>query len=252
MERGIYKIVNPEGKVYIGLSKNIFLRWSHYKNSSSMGSNSLLKNSLKKYGYDKHIFEIKEYVEFQLNLTEQQNNKILRERERYWINFYQSDNIGLNQNRRGCGTSKHTTESKQKISESLKRKLKPSDFGTKRKKWQHNEEWREKISKSLKGKSKGKGISKNKGRVSPNKGMIGKTRTEETKKLIGSKNSKIQLSKSKPIFQYDILGNFIQQFPSQKSALEFYRKPIKFSGISDCLNGRVKSSMGYIWKYEKV
>jgi group I intron endonuclease len=148
MERGIYKIVNPEGKVYIGLSKNIFLRWSHYKNSSSMGSNSLLKNSLKKYGYDKHIFEIKEYVEFQLNLTEQQNNKILRERERYWINFYQSDNIGLNQNRGGCGTSKHTTESKQKISESLKGKLKPSDFGTKRKKWQHTEEFKEKVKNS--------------------------------------------------------------------------------------------------------
>ena len=148
MERGIYKIVNPEGKVYIGLSKNIFLRWSHYKNSSSMGSNSLLKNSLKKYGYDKHIFEIKEYVEFQLNLTEQQNNKILRERERYWINFYQSDTIGLNQNRGGCGTPKHTPESKQKISESLKGKSKPLDFGIKRKKWQHTKEFKEKVRNS--------------------------------------------------------------------------------------------------------
>ena len=148
MERGIYKIVNPEGKVYIGLSKNILLRWSHYKNSSSMGSNSLLKNSLKKHGYDKHTFEIKEHVVFQQHLTDQQNSKILRERERYWINFYQSDTIGLNQNRGGCGTSKHTIESKQKISESLKGKPKPIDFGEKRKKWQHTEEWKEKVRKS--------------------------------------------------------------------------------------------------------
>jgi group I intron endonuclease len=247
---GIYKITNPEGKSYIGLSREIEVRWNSYKNMQFQ-SNTLLKESFKKYGYSNHIFEIIEEIEL-FEDTYGKNTALLRKRERYWILKFDTFYNGLNQNGGGSGCGSHTTESKQKISESLKGKLKPVDFGEKRKKWQHNEEWREKISKSLKGKSKGKGISKNKGRVSPNKGMIGKTRTEETKKLIGSKNSKIQLSKSKPIFQYDILGNFIQQFPSQKSALEFYRKPIKFSGISDCLNGRVKSSMGYIWKYEKV
>jgi len=226
MERGIYKIVNPEGKVYIGLSKNIFLRWSHYKNSSSMGSNSLLKNSLKKYGYDKHIFEIKEYVKFQSNLPEQQNNKILRERERYWINFYQSDSIGLNQNRGGCGTSKHTPESKQKISRALKGIPKPLNFGENRKKWQHSEEWREKISGALKGKPsplKGKDRSY-KGRISPNKG------------------------KGKPIIQYDLDMNRIQEFSSLSEASKILN--ITQPSISECLRKNHKTAGGYVWKYK--
>jgi len=217
-----------------------------------MGSNSLLKDSLKKYGYEKHIFEIKEHIESRPDLTDQQNGKILRERERYWIDFYQSNIVGLNQNRGGCGTSKHSLESKQKISKALKGKPKPSDFGDKRSKDFYTEEWREKISEASKGKSRGKGISRNKGRISPNKGVIGKTRTEETKKQIGEKNSKIQLSKSKPIFQYDKLNNYIQEFPSQKTALEYLNKSIKSSGLSDCLNGRSKSYMGYVWKYDKI
>jgi len=226
MERGIYKIVNPEGKVYIGLSKNIFLRWSHYKNSSSMGSNSLLKNSLKKYGYEKHIFEIKEHIESQSNLTDQQNGKILRERERYWINFYQSDIIGLNQNRGGCGTSKHSLESKQKISESLKGKPKPSNFGENRKKWQHSEEWKEKISKALKGKPsslKGKDRSY-KGRISPNKGN------------------------GKSILQYDKNMNFIQEYTSLQKASQILNIPQPC--LSECLREKHKTAGGYIWKYK--
>jgi len=145
MKRGIYKITNPEGKVYIGLSKDIDLRWTHYKNSSSMQGNSLLKESFKTLGYDNHISEIIELVNYDNSLTDKQNGKILRERERYWINFYQSDIIGLNQNRGGSGTTKHTPESKQKISEALKNKPKPLDFGTKRKKWQHTDEFKSKI-----------------------------------------------------------------------------------------------------------
>ncbi len=226
MKRGIYKITNPEGKIYIGLSKNIFLRWSHYKNSSSMGSNSLLKNSLKKYGYDKHIFEIKEHVDLHFDLTDQQNNKILRERERYWINFYQSDIVGLNQNRGGCGTSKHTEESKQKISEALKGKPKPLDFGESRKKWQYDEEWREKISILKKGKLsplKGKNRSY-KGRISPNKG------------------------KGKPIIQYDLDMNPIQEFPSLSKASKTLNIPQP--SISECLKKKHKTAGGYIWEYK--
>jgi hypothetical protein len=145
MKRGIYKITNPEGKVYIGLSKNIDLRWKYYKNNSSMNGNSLLKESFKILGYNNHDFEIIELIDYNDMLTEVENSKILRERERYWINFYQSDKIGLNGNKGGCGPDKHTLKSKQKISEALKNKPKPSDFGIKRKKWQHTDEYKNKV-----------------------------------------------------------------------------------------------------------
>lgn len=144
MKRGIYKITNPEGKVYIGLSKNIEKRWKQYKNRVG-DSNKKLQESLKYLGYSNHLFEIKELIEYDISLTEQQNNKILRERERYWIKYYKSDNGGLNENGGGSGCGSHTSESKQKISEALKNKPKPSDFGVNRKKWQHTEEYKEKV-----------------------------------------------------------------------------------------------------------
>jgi group I intron endonuclease len=144
MKRGIYKITNPENKAYIGLSKDIEKRWKQYKNKVG-DSNKKLQESLKHLEYDNHIFEIIELVDYNNLLTEKQNSKILRERERYWIKYYDSDNGGLNENGGGSGCGSHTPESKQKISESLKNKPKPSDFGTNRKKWQQDEEWKQKV-----------------------------------------------------------------------------------------------------------
>jgi hypothetical protein len=143
---GIYKITNPEGKSYIGLSREIEVRWNSYKNMQFQ-SNTLLKESIKKYGYENHIFEIIEEVELSEN-TYGKNTALLRKRERYWISTLNTFYDGLNQNGGGSGCGSHTEESKQKISEALKGKLKPVDFGKKRKKWQHTEEWKEKVRKS--------------------------------------------------------------------------------------------------------
>jgi group I intron endonuclease len=140
---GIYKITNPENKSYVGLSREIENRWKSYKNMQFQ-SNNRLKESFKKYGYDNHIFEILEEIQ----LTEDtygKNTAVLRKRERYWINKLNTFYDGLNQNGGGSGCGSHTPESKQKISEALKNKPKPSDFGAKRKKWQQNEEWKQKI-----------------------------------------------------------------------------------------------------------
>jgi hypothetical protein len=134
--QGIYQITNPEGKTYIGLSKDIKKRWESYKHYTGIAKNSSIKFSLKKYGYENHKFEVLEEV--------QGNGKKLRERERYWIEKTNSLVEGLNDNMGGCGTLNHTEESKRKISEANS-KPKPSDFGTNRKKWQHTEEFKEKV-----------------------------------------------------------------------------------------------------------
>lgn len=140
---GIYKITNPEGKSYIGLSREIETRWNSYKNMQFQ-SNTLLKESFKKYGYLNHIFEVIEEVILSED-TYGKNTAILRKRERYWIEELGTFYDGLNSNGGGSGCSSHTSESKQKISESLKGKPKPSDFGDNRKKWQHTEEFKDKI-----------------------------------------------------------------------------------------------------------
>jgi hypothetical protein len=140
---GIYKITNPEGKSYIGLSREIETRWNSYKNMQFQ-SNTLLKESFKKYGYLNHVFEIIEEVVLSED-TYGKNTAILRKRERYWIEELGTFYDGLNQNGGGSGCGSHTSKSKQKISESLKGRPKPSDFGDNRKKWQNTEEFKEKV-----------------------------------------------------------------------------------------------------------
>ena len=132
---GIYKITSPSNKVYIGCSNNIYKRWSRYKNPHSIKTQYHIYNSLIKYGYENHIFEIIETLD---------NKTDLIDREIYWINYYESTNpkIGLNISKGGnippiqnkpkspehkakisAGNlgKRHTEETKNKIRE--KRKL---------------------------------------------------------------------------------------------------------------------------------
>ena len=110
---GIYKIVNPSNKIYIGQSVDIEKRWARYKIILCQNQTKL-KNSLKKYGFDNHKFSILEECE-----TER-----LNERERYWQDFYNSLEFGLNckltetKDRNGLLSN----ETRSKISESLKGK----------------------------------------------------------------------------------------------------------------------------------
>lgn len=54
---GIYKITSPSGKIYIGQSVNISNRLSKYKNLNCK-SQRVLYNSIIKYGWDYHKFEV--------------------------------------------------------------------------------------------------------------------------------------------------------------------------------------------------
>lgn len=246
MERGIYKITNPEGKIYIGLSKNIKRRWNDYKCKTSMKGHSLLKESFKLLGFNNHKFEIKELVQYNILLTEKENNKILREKERHWINFYQSNITGLNQNRGGCGPGKHTPQSKQKISNALKNHPKPHDFGIKRSKDFYTEEWKQKISNSNKGR-----ISPNKGKISPIKGKVmdfeQKTKISETLKG-KSKPKDFKTKISKPVYQYDLNGNLINEWDSITSAS--YNTNTRFAGISGCCLKNRMTANGFLWKFK--
>lgn len=60
---GIYKITNPEGKVYIGSSANIEKRLRYY-NSKSIRKQTKIFESIKKYGFENHKIEILEECDF--------------------------------------------------------------------------------------------------------------------------------------------------------------------------------------------
>lgn len=86
---GIYSVLNPAGKIYIGQSRNVAKRWVDYKSIQKSNSGQpKLYNSFLKYGVENHEFKLIEECEFdQLNI-----------RERHWQDFYDCTNRhkGLN------------------------------------------------------------------------------------------------------------------------------------------------------------
>jgi hypothetical protein len=81
----IYKTTNLiNGKIYIG-------QFSGKRNDEKyFGSGILIKNALKKYGQNNFI---KEIIEDNIKTTD-----LLDEREKYWINFYDSTNLEIGYN----------------------------------------------------------------------------------------------------------------------------------------------------------
>lgn len=167
---GIYKITSPSGKVYVGQSSNIPIRFSYYLKLRCKQQKKLY-NSLKKYGVENHKFEV----------IEECNFFKLNERERYWQEYYNVLIDGLNLvytntldlNRRV------SQETKQRMSESQKGKL-------------YSDETKLKFSK----------------RMSGNELFKGKTHTLEVKKLISkkqignNKRGKIVLDISNGVYYY--------------------------------------------------
>ena len=84
---GIYKITSPTGRVYIGQAKNIKSRWSSYKtmHHSIVGQIKLYR-SFVKHGVENHTFEI----------IEECSIEQLNKRERFWQDYYDVLNRGLN------------------------------------------------------------------------------------------------------------------------------------------------------------
>ena len=88
---GIYKITRIKtGEIYIGKSTNIKDRWiQHCKTVYGAGTiaHSILHTTMQKDGVENFTFEMIEEVP----------KEKLREREKYWIDFYQSKSYGMNE-----------------------------------------------------------------------------------------------------------------------------------------------------------
>lgn len=106
---GIYKITSPSNKIYIGQSIDIEKRFTTYKSLGCKGQPRLF-SSLKKYGVDKHLFEI--IVECELSE--------LNDNERFYQEIYNTLDNGLNCQYVKTNDKKyvHSNETKLKISKS--------------------------------------------------------------------------------------------------------------------------------------
>ena len=200
---GIYKITNPLGEVYIGKSEvDIKERMSRYKYNYAIKNQPKIYDSIIKFGYTNHVFEIIETC----NIEE------INDREKFWIDYYDCINNGLNCTTGGNG-GLLSEESKLKKSKSMTGRKASTETKLKMSKSKinhpmYNDSWRKKMKSSTwKGKA------------------------------------------AKPILQFDKEGNFIKEWPS---AAEVSRniKGTYPANISSNANGRVKTHAGFIWKFK--
>ena len=110
---GVYLIKSPTGLIYIGEAKNLKSRCQAYTNPKHVKNQRAIYNSLIKHGVESHTIEILEICE---------EDKLL-ERERYYQEFYNSVNSGLN-----CFFT-GTFEMKKKWSEDTRRIMSESCRG---------------------------------------------------------------------------------------------------------------------------
>ena len=110
---GIYSITNKiNNKKYIGYSIDIKRRWATHKRNlkNNKHENDHLQKAYNKYGENA----------FKYQIVEECTQEELKNKEKYWIAFYDSKNNGYNMSEGGDGILNPTEDVRKKISEALK------------------------------------------------------------------------------------------------------------------------------------
>jgi group I intron endonuclease len=219
----VYKITNNKNrKIYIGITSQgaTTNRWYKHCSDANCGSDFPIHNAIRKYGKENFQVEVIEVID-------NQDYDYLKEREIYWIRFYDSYNrkIGYNLTLGGDGTFGrfHSEETKDKIRQRAFNR-KPSDEA------RHNMSMSQ---KRVKRDYRKLAESSNKKRWS-----------DPVKRLQASTNN----VNNKSIIQYDLHMNYTAEF---RSAAEAGRSLGKFpQNISRCASGNLVTAYGFIWKYK--
>jgi len=200
---GVYKIISPSGRVYIGESINIERRFKNYKHKFKKDkSQPKLYRSFNKYGIENHTFEIIEECLFEDLLC----------RERYWQDFYDALNTGLNCKLTICGDLKTV------YTEYTKNKISLSQIGNKNSMY---------------------------GVPAWNKGLT-KDVLDYSYLRVPKKNKTNVLNKE--VYQVDMQGNIVKLWESMKEAERV--TGIFQANISKVCLGERKSAGGFKWEYK--
>ena len=209
----IYKIVNKiDNKIYVGQTiKDLDRRW---KGHLRKGSNCrYLKSAINKYGVDNFKFQLV-CITFDNQLDDMEIKYI----EKYNCLVPKGYNLRI-----GGNSGRHHAETKQKISESLKKRYKDGLIHSKPSLGKpHNEIHKKKLSEANKGHRH--------------------SQESINKQIISSRKNKT--------IQFDIHGNRLNSFDSCKEAGEYIGTTT--ANICMCCNGKRKTAKGYVWKYESI
>lgn len=174
-------------------------------------------------------------------------DEVPSEEWRFWEEFYiilfKSWGFTLvNKNNGGCGPSFVSQQTRDKISKSLKGKIKPEEFG-------------KKIGEKNRGQKRSKefcdlqrNIHLGMKRTDEFKAHMSKLWKEKQWKPSPSQINSIKESNSIPVLQFDLEGNFIQEFFSQVECS--IQLGINKNSINNVLRGVSQTAGGYIFKYK--
>lgn len=208
----IYKITSPSGKVYIGQTTHIKLRFKAYKYLSCKGQNRLYK-SFVKHGVQNHTFEIIEKFNSDIDVS------ILNDREIFYIKDYKDKGFTLLNLTDGGLNCRKSEETRKKLSQAklgkYKGELNPMYGKT------HTADVRLKISNI------------NKGR------RMTKENRENLTKIV-----------SKPVIQYSKNSEFIKEWDSATEVTK--ELGFNSRVINSQARGLRKTAYGFIWKYKNT
>ena len=215
MNYTVYMHTCPNGKRYVGITKNITRRWR----SKGVEYSHAIASAINKYGWDNIEHKI------MANWLSQEEAEIL---ERYLVEIFQTNNRKYGYNLTNGG------EKQKHYSSEVLEKMRRSQVGKKL-----SSECKLKISKKLKERVFTQEHLKNIREF--NKSKIGIPRTETTRK-------KIKQCLSKGVIQCNLDGTYIGKFKSAKEAMEMLNLK-SYTSIGKCCRGGQKQAYGYIWKY---
>jgi group I intron endonuclease len=232
----IYKITNPTGKIYIGKTINLSNRKSSYRNNNNK-EQRIIFESIKKYGWSSHIFEIID--ESPISLLNELEIKYIKE----FGSFHHDNPNGMNLTKGGEGTFG------RKDSEETKEKRAKYHIGSKR-----SEESKKLMSIAKKGKP-----STKKGWKAPESTLekmriaaTGVKQHPNTIQKIKDSKLKMMLKTKGSILQFDLeTGKIIKEWKilSSDLAKELNCDP---SSLRKALKGINNSCVGYAWKYKNI
>jgi group I intron endonuclease len=214
---GIYKIISPTNKVYIGQSINIEKRKKQYikLNKSCIGPK--LYNSLKKYSWESHIHEILEEC-----TLEQLDKKEIFYKQQFINEFGWNKALFCEIYDSGGGPKSEETKLKQSVSQKINLS-KP--------------EIKEKRKINCK-------IAANKSGVQEKAIANTNWKQREINRMLSMDYSKLK----KSVLQYDLNGNFIKEW---KGFIDI-KKELNYdqSTIRKCCKNSQKTAYRYKWKYK--
>lgn len=215
----IYKFTSPSGKCYIGQTTKERARMNQHKVSSKR-SNCAFYRAIRKYGFNSFIYEI-------LYKTKESNSvqaikRVLDCLEKAYIKYFNSFKNGYNCTDGGGGILGFKPNNQTRLKMSICKIGSKNHFYGK----VHTNEAKLKIAESKLGNK-----SPYFGKPLPEKCNIAMLKAIQT-----------------PVLQYDLTGNFINEW---KSATEAKRNTgVDNSSIAKCAKGTLKSAGNFTWKYK--